>query len=88
MSEPAAVVRARSLLKHVKHLGASPEEFFVPVTAEEGFELLRWFRGQVTEEQMNLQLLDRDIDRAKRRGNPWPMLENFRLCGLEIRRMN
>lgn len=85
MSEPAAVDRARSLLNHVKHLGAPLSEFFVPVSAEEGMELLKWFRDQVDDNVMNCALLDRDIAKARKCGNPFPVLENFNLCGLQIR---
>lgn len=90
MSEPAALIRARSLRKHIKRLGCTPDEFFVGVTREEGFELLRWFRDelkreQITDERMNLDLLDRDIDRARRKNDPFPVLEHFNLAGLAIR---
>lgn len=89
MSKPAALVRAQSLLKHVKHLGAPTEEFHVPVTLEEGWELVRWYRQQlkqqsVGEDEMNLRLLDQDISVAKRKGNPFAVLEHFSLCGLRI----
>lgn len=89
MSKPVALARAQSLLKHIKHLGAPLEEFHVPVTIEEGWELLRWYRKElkrqsVGHDEMNLTLLDHDIAQAKRRGNPFSVLENFGLCGLKI----
>lgn len=89
MSKPAALERAISLVKHIRYLGAALEEFHVPVTLEEGWELLRWYRQQLIQQsvgadEMNLELLDRDIELAKKRGNPFPVLENFGLCGLKI----
>ena len=89
MSKPTALIRAESLKKHIQHLGAPPEEFFVPVTLEEGWELVRWYRQQlkqqsVGEDEMNLRLLDQDIAVAQRKGNPFSVLEHFSLAGLRI----
>lgn len=66
------------------------EEFFVSVTADEGLDVLRWYRAKLTEQslgegEINLALLDRDIRTAQRKGDPFPVLEHFKLFGLAIR---
>ena len=85
MAEPAAVHRARSLLKHVQKLGGQPEDFYVLVTKDEAIELLKWFRTQVDETKLNVALYDRDVRRALKRDDPFEVLEQFTLCGLPIR---
>jgi hypothetical protein len=90
MNDPPAVTRAHALLRHISKLGGRMDEFFVSVTREEGLDLLKWYRAklaeqQLGEEQINLTLLDRDIRRAERKGDPFPVLENFKLYGLQIR---
>lgn len=90
MSEPAALKRARSLRNHVSQLGCDPGEFFVQVTPEEAWELVRWYRAElkrqaVGEAELNLPLLDRDIAKARKKNDPFAVLENFSLCGLAIK---
>lgn len=86
-SEPAAVERARALRHYISVMGADTREFYVAITSDEGFELLRWFRShpEVSMDKMNLSLLDRDIKKASKRGNPFDVLENFTVCGLTIK---
>lgn len=88
MTDPVALDRAKALLRHVKRLGAPLEEFYVPVSVDEGFELIRWFRAQAEESTTNLAVLDQDIRRAQKKGDPWIVLENVSLMGLAITRMH
>lgn len=85
--EPAAVERARTIRRYISTVGADVREFYVVITSDEGFELLRWFRArpEVSIDSMNLRLLDMDIKKAAKRGNPFDVLENFTVCGLAIR---
>lgn len=90
MSEPAALQRARQLRQHINHLGAPLEDFFVLVTPEEAWDVIRWYRDElkrqeIGEHELNVSLLDHDIERARRKGDPFPVLENFSLFGLTIR---
>lgn len=90
MSDPEVVHRARSLLGHIAKLGGHMDEYYIAVSKEEGLELLTWYRNAIAlqdigEGQFNLTLLDRDIRKAKQKGDPFPILEHFKLFGLTIK---
>lgn len=85
MSEPAAVKRARDLRRHVDKLGAPLDDFYVLVSKDEGVELLAWFRANVDESKLNVSLYDRDVRKALKKGDPFQVLEQFTLCGLQIK---
>lgn len=80
MVKPAALTKAESLERHARYLGVQPSEFCVAVTLGEAYELLDHL---AREHPSNRALLD-DIATAKVEADPWPVLANFRLQGLEI----
>jgi hypothetical protein len=84
MHEPAVVDRAKALLRHVRQLGAEPAEFTFPVTPDEGFDLLGWWRQKAEAGSMDFEMYDRDVFQAARRGNPFPVLEHFKIFGFTI----
>ncbi len=86
---PAAVDRAEALVRHIRYLGAPPDQFVVCVSKVEGFELMAWFRsGQAAmADSVNLRRLDEDIEEALSIDDPWLVLQHFSLYGLPIVRI-
>lgn len=82
MNQPVALKYAKDLLAHAQRLGPAYLMELI-VTNEEGFELLDWFQSQPA--YAACELLKADIERAKAKGDPFPVLENFTLMGLHMR---
>lgn len=81
---PAAVERAQALLRHVRYIGAPLNEFVVPMTKPEGFDVVAWLRTDLAEAEVPLDYdqLDKDIACARQIDDPWFVLNNFHLYGL------
>lgn len=77
---PAALAKADSLYKFACDQGALLETFQLALTEEEAVELLEWY---ATEYAGNEQF-DLDISIARRTKNPWPVLANFKLMGMDM----
>jgi len=73
----AALEKAESLQRFVKASGAHLSTFVLALSDAEALELLDWF---VEQHEQN-DVLDLDVEEAKRRHNPWPVLEQFSLLG-------
>jgi len=84
MPEPAVVDRARALKRHAKYTGMPLREFCVTVTKGEAYELLTWFRQTADPKQTDLVLLDQAIQEAVDADDPFLVLKDFTLLGLEI----
>lgn len=80
--QPAALTKAESLIRHAHHLGVKPEEFQVALTLGEAYELLDFLVAQHNVAQQSR--LEADVAEAKTSCNPWAVLVDFNLCGLEI----
>ncbi len=87
MQEPAAVERARVMLRYAKQCAAPLHQLVVCVTQPEGFELLAWFRESADSRTIDLRLLDDAIQEARQADDPWLVLKDFRLLGLGIERL-
>lgn len=83
---PAAVERAQALIRHARHVGAPLDQFVLPVSKAEGFELVAWLRTDSAEAQQPLDYrqLDEDIAHARQIDDPWFVLNHFSLFGLPI----
>lgn len=84
MPEPAALDRARAIVQHAKYCGAPLKQFSVTVSKAEGFELLGWFRENADPETIDLTLLDEAIAECRRRDDPFEVLREFKLAGVDI----
>ncbi len=76
----AALEKAESLQRFAKSQGAHLSTFVLVLSDDEALELLDWF---VEQHEQN-DLLDLDVEDAKRRHNPWPVLEQFSLLGFSM----
>ena len=79
--EPIAVERAKSLYAYAQAQGAVLNTFVVTVKPEEAMELLEWYATQY--EGAN-EVFDLDVSIARRTKDPWPVLANFELWGMQI----
>lgn len=82
--KPAALSKAESLAAHARYLGVRPSEFMVSLTLGEAYELL----DHLAAEHPTNRVLLEDIAAAKTAADPWIVLANFQLQGLEIGRVN
>ena len=81
---PAAVLKAESLAAYARSSGAPLSEFAVALTLGEGYELLDYLASGAMGILRNHEMLKRDIADAKAEGDPWIVLANFQLLGLDI----
>lgn len=79
-TKPAALEKAESLYRFALAQGAKPADYHLTLTTAEGIEILDWFMAQ----HPNNELLADDIDLAKEKFDPWPVLMHFTLMGLNI----
>jgi len=86
MSMSAAVEKARSLHTFVMSQGAPLNEFALTLTDAEALDLLDPLKAGELGHFGNHEQLEIDIEEAKRRHDPWLVLEHFTIFGLEIRR--
>lgn len=84
MLEPAVVERARAVLKHAAYLGAPLHQFCVSVGVEEGFALLDWYADTANIDFIDVQALKDAIREARDLGDPFEVLKDLRLLGLEV----
>ena len=82
--QPAALTKAESLAAHAKYLGVKPSEFAVCITLGEAYELLDYLAA----EHRGNAKLQAEIREARVDADPWPVLANFQLYGLEIARVD
>jgi hypothetical protein len=78
--DPAALAKAESLHKFASQSGYPLETFALVLTEAEAAEILEWY---ATEHEGNA-VFALDVDIARRTKNPWPVLANFRVLGLEM----
>ena len=78
--EPCALRKANALIRHIRYLGATDSDYLLCLSTQEGLELLDWL---IVQNAPN-ELLDLDVEEAKRLKNPWPVLEHFVLLGLSM----
>jgi hypothetical protein len=78
---PAAIDKARSLHRFATEQGAPLDSFKLALTDAEALEALDWFKTQMYRQDA---AFDVDLEIAHRTGNPWQMLSNFQLMGLEV----
>lgn len=81
---PAAIAKAQSLHRFAAQQGAPLDSFKLVLTDAEALEALDWFKGQMYRSDA---AFDVDLEIAHRTGNPWQMLSNFQLMGLEVVRV-
>lgn len=77
---PVALHKAESLRKYALASGCPLGEFALALTLGEAYELLDY----LLEAHPASALLKTDVAQAKIECNPWPVLANFQLLGLEI----
>lgn len=81
MSErPAALDKAESLHSYATSQGSPLSTFALALSDDEGIELCDY----LVQENPGSDLLAYDVAEAKRKRNPWPVLDNFVLMGLSL----
>lgn len=80
--KPAAIEKAESLYKFVMNSGQPLREFELSLTRPEAYELLDFLEAGGLGPPCDL--LRKDIELARQRGDPWEVLCNFQLQGLTI----
>lgn len=85
MSTPAAILKAESLRKFALGQGSPLADFQLLVSESEAFELLDYLADPSATRCEADELLLLDIAEAKLKRDPWPVLEHFRVLGLEIK---
>jgi hypothetical protein len=80
----AAIEKAQSLYKFANSSGFPLQTFALVLSDVEAMELLEWY----AEQYQGNEPFDLDVDIARRTKNPWPVLEHFNCCGLEIAKAN
>jgi hypothetical protein len=79
--EPIALERAKSLHRYAFSQGAGVTDFRLCLSNAEGMELIRWLAEEHDFDDEDMEV---DIEAAKRRGDPWPVLNQFSLLGLRM----
>lgn len=79
--EPIAVERARSLHQFALNQGAELSTFILTLTESQAMELLEWYADQYTGSN---ECFDLDVTIVRRTQDPWPVLANFKLWGLDM----
>jgi hypothetical protein len=77
---PAAVDKARSLYHFAQSQGALLETFLLVLTEKEACELVNWYAS----EYAGNAEFDLDISIARKTENPWHVLNNFKLMGMDM----
>lgn len=81
---PAALAKAESLAAYARASGAPLSEFALAITLGEAYELLDHLASGAMGTCTEQAALRRDIAEAKVRADPWSVLSEFRLLGLDI----
>jgi hypothetical protein len=84
---PSALKKADSLQRHARYLGVPLSEFQLALTLGEGYELLDFLANGGMGQFQNHALLCQDIADAKLKGDPFKVLTQFQLEGLDIVRV-
>jgi hypothetical protein len=78
---PAALTKAESLHRFATEQGSPLSTFQLVLTQAEALEVLDWFKGQMMQPNAAFEV---DLEIAHRTGDPFAMLANFQLMGLDI----
>jgi hypothetical protein len=78
---PAALAKAESLYQYAQAQGAPLDTFLLVLSQEEAVELLEWYAGEYAGSS---EAFDLDVSIARKAKDPWPVLANFHLLGLEM----
>lgn len=78
--KPVALEKAESLYKYAQGQGSPLSTFKLILTVDEGLELVDY----LVEQNAPNEMLELDAAQAKRERNPFKVLSNFQLMGLEI----
>ena len=79
--EPAALEKAKSLHRFALNSGSSLREFVLCLTEPEALDLVEWYAREY--EGISVTF-DTDLEEVRRTGNPWPILKNFNVMGLQL----
>lgn len=79
--------RAESLYKHAQHCGAPLEQFVLELSDSECWQVLDEI-AKDPQSNINHELLKMDIEEAKSKDNPWPVMNNFTIGGFQVVRRN
>jgi hypothetical protein len=82
--KPAAITKAESLANFVTSTGAPLKEFALALTKGEAYELLDYLAVGGLGFYANHAQLVREITEARAAGEPFLILKNFQLAGLDI----
>lgn len=81
---PAALAKAESLAAYARASGAPLSEFALAITLGEAYELLDHLASGALGRCENQAVLERDIADAKVKGDPFEVLSQWTLLGLDI----
>jgi hypothetical protein len=86
MTHEMVLERAGSLARFARHCGVPVTEFELVLTKAEAYVVLEWIpmSGMVSEEGMGV--LQEDILEARRRDDPWLVLQHFTFNGMRASR--
>lgn len=80
--KPAALEKAESLAKFAAHCGQPFRDFELALTRAEAYEMLDFLEKGGLGQPCDLLL--KDIELARQRGDPWEVLCNFQLHGFTM----
>lgn len=80
--KPQALHKAESLAHFATHTGSPLSEFQLAITRAEAYELLDYLEAGGL--GAPCELLLKDIETARRRGEPFELLCNFNIQGFQI----
>ena len=84
--KPAALEKASALHRFAAMTGQPPKDFAVIATLGEGYELLDYLASGGCGRMRDHELLLADIEEAKLAGDPWLVLNDWKIAGLKILR--
>ena len=84
MSEPAALGKARAVVRHAKQCGVRPREFLVSLTKDEAFELLDWIVSTADPVCVDVVALEAEARQAHEHDDPFMALGGRTVLGLPI----
>lgn len=81
---PAALIKAESLAAYARASGSPLSEFALAITLGEAYELLDHLASGALGRCENQAVLEQDIAQAKVSKDPWQVLAQWKLYGLDI----
>ncbi len=84
MQAPAALEKAQVLRDYAVRTGYQLSTFAVTLSEAEALEVLDYIEAGGFGIVANHELLIADCHEARKRGNPWPVLEAFHVYGLAM----